>query len=213
MNNSKKNISILDVPYFKQTRYFTCGPAALMMIFKYWDKSFQLTKNNEFNIWIRSNPFVFFGGTLQYGLAKTANKMGFKVKILQKNKLIDLYPKRACFFKIIQYILYFGIRNKKIPIQYGVDPIEMISEALNKKIPPLVFINLLPIIGENVFHWIVVTGMDKENIYINDPYVPNFSKSKIKKDYQIKINIFKDAISTDRGNHIRLPQNLVLVYK
>ena len=32
--------------------------------------------------------------------------------------------------------------------------------------------NLRPILGENVFHWIVVTGLDEQNVYMNDPYVP-----------------------------------------
>ena len=74
MNDLNANLPILDVPYFQLTRFSTCGPAALMMVLKYWDKSFELSKGVEFQMWIKSNPFVFFGGTLQFGLAKTALK-------------------------------------------------------------------------------------------------------------------------------------------
>ena len=48
---------ILDVPYFEQSRAGTCGPAALMMVMKFWNDSIMLTKEleNQFPIRKRFN--------------------------------------------------------------------------------------------------------------------------------------------------------------
>ena len=91
MNDFNISLPILDVPYFQQTHYYTCGPAALMMVIKYWDNSFELSKRTEFQLWKKSNPIVFLGGTLQFGLAKTAVEMGFKAKIYQNARFSEYY--------------------------------------------------------------------------------------------------------------------------
>jgi len=212
-----KNLSInhlkLDVPYFQQTRFSTCGPAALMMVMKYWDKSFKLSKAVEFKFWIKSNPFIFFGGTLQYGLAKTALKMGFKAEIYQKARISESESTYNGFLSFWEFLYSLGINRSKIPIHYGRDVLEAIYEALKKRIPPIVFLNLKPIIGENVLHWVVVTGKSEKNIYVNDPYIPLNSKLKKKKGYPIEIKTFKKAIATDSLGNLRLPPSTILIYK
>jgi len=212
-----KNLSInhlkLDVPYFQQTRFSTCGPAALMMVMKYWDKSFKLSKAVEFKFWIKSNPFIFFGGTLQYGLAKTALKMGFKAEIYQKARISESESTYNGFLSFWEFLYSLGINRSKIPIHYGRDVLEAIYEALKKRIPPIVFLNLKPIIGENVLHWVVVTGKSEQNIYVNDPYVPLNSKLKTKKGYPIELKTFKKAIATDSMGNLRLPPSIILIYK
>ena len=200
----------LDVPYFEQTRYSTCGPAALMMVMKFWDNSFELSKRVENKIWLSSNPFIFFGGTLQFGLAKTAKKFGYKVEIYQKTQISN-----SRSFGILYYSEKRFINNPgrlKIPIYFGRVILEVIYESLKKGIPPIVFLNLEPIIGENVLHWLVVTGADDKEVYVNDPYVPYSSSEKKKKDYPVKIEIFKKAIATDLIGNLRLPPCLILVY-
>jgi hypothetical protein len=201
----------LDVPYFEQTRYSTCGPAALMMVIKYWDDSFELSRKVENKIWLSSNPFIFYGGTLQFGLAKTAKKMGYKVEIFQKTRISEIHG-----FGIISNSEKRFVNNSnrlKIPIHFGKDILEIIYESLKKEIPPIVFLNLEPIVGENVLHWLVITGKDDGNIFVNDPYVPYGSSDKKKKDYQVNLNTFKKAISTDLIGNLRLPPCLIIVYK
>lgn len=212
MNDLNANLPILDVPYFQQTRFSTCGPAALMMVMKYWDKSFELSKGVEFQMWIKSNPFVFFGGTLQFGLAKTALKMGFKAEIYQKARLSEHHSTLSRLPFFLENIFSLG-RRTKVPIHYGKEILEVIHEALTRKIPPIVFLNLKPILGENVFHWLVVTGMDGQKVYVNDPYIPRGFTSKTKKGYPIDLEIFQKAIATDLDGNLRLPPCVVLVYK
>ena len=213
MNELKSSMNTLDVPYYNQTRFYTCGPAALMMVMKYWDNTVELSRKTEYKLWLMSNPFVFFGGTLQFGLAKTAVHIGFKAKIFQKARFSKYHKNKPRLFNFIENIISRGARHAKVPIYYGEDILEMIQEALYKGIPPIVFLNLDPIIGENVFHWLVVTGLDKNKAYVNDPYIPYGSMLEKKKDHPIDLEIFKKAISTDSRKKIHLPPCTILVYK
>jgi ABC-type bacteriocin/lantibiotic exporter with double-glycine peptidase domain len=213
MNALTGDLPRLDVPYFQQTRTATCGPACLMMVMKYWDPSIELSRRFEFQLWKKSYSFFLFGGTFQFGLAATAAKLGFKTEIYQKAKFSDAYPNFPQLVTLIENIVSYKTRRLKIPIRYGKDTITVISDSLHKKIPAIVFVNLKPILGENVFHWVVVTGLDEQNVYMNDPYVPLGFPLKIKKGYPVALDIFLEAISTETGRNLRLPSCVLLVYK
>jgi predicted double-glycine peptidase len=213
MSNAHENLTLLNVPYFQQTRTATCGPACLMMVMKYWDPSLEFSRRFEFQLWRRSFSFFLFGGTFQFGLAAAAVKLDFKTEIYQKTRFSDAYPKFPQLAHLIENIVSHKTRRIKIPIQYGKDIIVVIRNSLRKKIPPIVFVNLKPILGENVFHWFVVTGLDEQNVYINDPYIPLGCPLKIKKEYPITLDIFNKAIATESGRNLRLPSCVVLVYK
>jgi len=214
MNNyNKNNSNILDVPYYQQSRQYTCGPAALMMVMKYWDRKFEFSQSTEFDLWLKSNPFVFLGGTLQYGLARAAMKKGFKTEIYQKKRFSDSYLKFRKVINLYEYLISIGARHSKIPIYFGREILDIIREALDNSIPPLVFLNLNPIINENVFHWVVVTGMDDNTIYLNDPYIPKHFIPKMKKNHPVDIKVFKMAVTTDGVKDLRMPSCVVLVYK
>jgi len=208
----EKKIKI-DVPYFQQTRYSTCGTASLMMVMKYWDKGFELSRKNEFLLWIKSNPFIFLGGTLQFGLAKTALNKGFKTQIYQKSKFSKVHPNKHKFFDLYEWIASYSAHQNKIPIYYHKNILNEIFRSVEENIPPIVFLNLEPLVGENVLHWLVVTGYDGENVYVNDPYIPHGSLIKSKKNYLVKQNVFKRAIATDKINGLRLPPCIVKVFK
>ena len=209
MKEFNEGTPILDVPYYKQTHFATCGSAVLMMVMKYWDKSFEMSKEREFELWKRSNTILFMGGILQFGLAKTALEMGYKPDIYQKARLSENYFHFKRIINYFEQIVSYNIRSTRIPIIYGKKVLDVIYKALSDKIPPIVFLNLHPIIGENVFHWVVVTGLDKENVFVNDPYIPNKSNLTIKKNHPVNINKFKEAIATDQYTKMRFPYSLL----
>jgi len=213
MNNVYGSLPLLDVPYFQQTRTATCGPACLMMVMKYWDPSLEFSRKFEFQLWKKSYSLFLFGGTFQFGLAATAAKLGFKTKIYQKTRFSDAYPKYLHLVTIIENIVSYKSYRLKIPIQYGQDTITLISNSLRKLIPPIVFLNLNLLLDENVFHWIVVTGLDEQNVYVNDPYIPREFALKQKKNYPISLDVFSKAIATETGRNLRLPPCVFLVYK
>jgi len=202
-----------DVPYFQQTRTATCGPACLMMVMKYWDPSFEFSRHVEFDLWMQSFSLFLFGGTYQFGLAKAAVNAGFKSEIYQKNAFSQNYPKVPRIFDFVEYLVSYSARRAHIPIACDIESMSVIQNSLRRGIPPIVFVNLRPLVGENVFHWIVVTGIDAEKVYVNDPYVPSDSSVTMKKAYPLPLPLFQKAVATDDGRNLRLPPSVVLVYK
>ena len=73
--------------------------------------------------------------------------------------------------------------------------------------------NLLPLVGENVLHWVVATGIDDKMVYVNDPYVPSGFHLREKKGYPVAIEVFQEAMATDKSVGLRLPPCLILIKK
>ncbi|HVQ01171.1 MAG TPA: peptidase C39 family protein [Candidatus Thermoplasmatota archaeon] len=204
---------VLDVPYFQQTRTATCGPACLMMVMRYWDSSFEFSRRAEFNLWMKSFSLLFLGGTYQFGLANAAVDAGYKAEIYQKSAFSKNYPRCPRLFDFLEYLVSFNTRRTHIPIACGTESMSAIRGSLRRGIPPIVFVNLAPLVSEHVFHWVVVTGVGNQTVYLNDPYVPENSGMVTKKAYPIPLPAFQRAIDTDVGRHLRLPPSVVLVYR
>jgi len=213
MNTITGNLPTLDVPYFQQTRTATCGPACLMMVMKYWDPSQEFSRQLEFQLWKKSYSLFLFGGTFQFGLAAAVTKLGFKTEIYQKAPFSDGSTKFPQAVNLIENIVSYKARRLHIPILYRQENLAVINNALYQSIPPIVFVNLYPLLGENVFHWIVVTGLDEQNVYVNDPYVPRGFALNQKKNYPITLDKFSKAMATETGRNLRLPPCVVLVHK
>jgi predicted double-glycine peptidase len=207
------NIPLLDVPYYRQTRTATCGPACLMMVMKYWEPSLEFSRKLEIQLWKKSFSLFLFGGTFQFGLATAASKCGFQAEIYQKHRFSECYPQYPRLVDLIENIVSSRARHEKIPIVYGSDNDVIIRDALRRSIPPIVFINLQPILGENVFHWVVVTGVDGQNVFVNDPYVPIGFPGDQKKGYPVTHKTFALAMTTQSGRNLRFPPCVVLVSK
>jgi len=184
-----------------------------MMVMKYWDPSLKFSRRMEFQLWKKSYSLFLFGGTFQFGLATAAVRYGYKSEIYQKVWFSDGYSKFPQVVNLIESIVSYKARHLHIPIRYGRENLTVIGESLRQSIPAIVFINLRPILGENVFHWVVVTGLDEQNVYINDPYVPIGFTGKQKKDYPVSLAIFSQAMATETGRNLRLPPCVVFVYK
>jgi hypothetical protein len=211
MSSAAGDMRILEVPYFQQTRTATCGPACLMMVMKYWDSSFDLTRKMEFQLWKESYSLFLLGGTFQYGLASTAAAHGFHPEISQKTRFSTGYPRLPALATLIESMVSHKAHRMNIPIHYGSENIQVINNALSQNIPPIVFINLFPLIGENVLHWVVVTGLEEHLVYINDPYVPQDFSGKQKKNYPVPRDVFLKAMETQTGRMLRLPPCVVLI--
>jgi predicted double-glycine peptidase len=212
MNSITGTLPFLEVPYFQQTRTATCGPACLMMVMKYWKPSIEFSRRFEIQLWRKSYSLFLFGGTFQFGLAAAATKLGFKTEMYQKLRFSDGYPRFPRLASLIESIVSDNSRRLHIPIHYGQENLVIISNALRQLIPPIVFINLHPILGENVFHWVVVTGLDEQKVYINDPYVPRGFARQQKKNYPIALDVFSQAMRTEVGRTLRFPPCVVLVH-
>ncbi len=152
-----------------------------------------------------------FGGTFQYGLAVAATTLGYTTEIYQKTRFSDGYPKYPELATLIERMVSHKALRLHISIQYGYENIRVVDDALRQKIPPIVFINLLPLLDENVFHWVVVTGLDEQMVYINDPYIPREFSGTQKKNHPVPRDVFSKALATQTGKTLRLPSCVVLI--
>lgn len=212
MSDSNGNLTFLDVPYYQQTHTATCGPACLMMVMKYWDPAVEFSRKFELQLWKKSYSLFLFGGTFQFGLADAATMNGFKSEIHQKQRFSEGYPTCPQVARLIEHMISSKTRLLNVPVMYGQENIAVIHNALKRSIPPIVFINLQPILGENVFHWIVVTGVDEQNVYVNDPYVPSGFPGSQKKNYPVPLDVFHHAMITEKGRLLRFPPCVVLIH-
>jgi len=204
---------MFDVPYFQQTRTATCGPACLMMVMKFWDPSFEFSRRVEFNLWMRSFSLLLFGGTYPFGLACAAVRTGYKAEIYQKTSFSQNYPSAPRLFDLFEHVVSRHARHGHVPLACGTDCMSVIHDSLRRGIPPIAFVRLKPLVGENGFHWVVVSGADDRTVWVNDPYVPKNSPAATKKAYPVPLPVFQKALSTDMGRIARLPPSVVLVYK
>ncbi len=78
----------LKVPFYRQHYDFTCGPASLMMVMKYFDNNLHLSKDLETDIW-REDNMVEVYGTSRYGLAYSAAVRGFYASVTSNTDRID----------------------------------------------------------------------------------------------------------------------------
>jgi len=175
----------LKVPLYKQTTDFTCGASATLTVWKYFDESVQLSKQNEFLIWteIVALPFKF---SSPYRIAAFFIKKGFETKLLMKQgtrsrgrilleccqtdpaerKLfLDFFKKHNEIVKrhittaiVDRNPTVLDIRralSNRSPVIALVDSYYT-SEARGARDPP------------HLPHWIVIRGYEGEKFHVND---------------------------------------------
>jgi ribosomal protein S18 acetylase RimI-like enzyme len=167
------------VPYYEQTTYFTCGPAALMMAMKALDNDIAMNRRQEIRIW-REATTVFMtsghGGCGVYGLALAAYHRGFDVALYVSEKgVMFLDTVRSAEKKeVIQLVeedFMEEIREHALPVHYRRPGVKEICAAFEGGAIPVVLISSYRIYREKFPHWVVVTGFDRRFIYVHDPYV------------------------------------------
>ncbi len=190
-----------EVPHYPQTEEFTSSAACTMMVLKYLNKNFKLTKDQEYGIWQEAvNGSVWHGS--KYGIAYALAKRGARVRILSNTKDEGYDRKLAVYENVNLDTLtasFNEIRDKassmKIEEEHSNNiTINSIKKALSANQLPIVLIdaNVINPYMESSPHWVVVTGYDKDAFYINDPY----SDSTMTLDAEV----FKSALGYDNAD-------------
>ena len=190
----------IDVPYYAQTLDFTCGPACLMMAFKYFNPEIELNRVLEIELW-REATLVFmtsgFGGTGPFGMALSARKRGYTVKVL-------LSARQTPFFSSVRIkdkrevirLLHNDLKNKALALgvkdKYYDFSLEDIAREMQRGKLAIVLISTYRLHGDRAPHWVVVTGYDSEFIYCHDPYEKFYIRNrKLARDVKIHIEDFR----------------------
>ncbi len=169
-----------DVPFYQQTFDFTCGPACLIMALHHFDPSIRLDRAMEIEIWREAN-MVEIRGTTSYGLALSAWRRGFPVRIINNTDampLRQLILKRRPEVKEELLDLFFEDLKKKcleagIPSEFREIELDDMKLALLKDELPILLTSTRVSAEEHIPHWILVTGWEGDRYFVNNPYVPD----------------------------------------
>jgi len=164
-------------PYYEQTTDFSCGPAALMMAMKTLNPNYQMTRQEELQIW-REATTIFMtsghGGCSPHGLALSAWQRGFQVEIYINQPgapFVDGVrdPDKKAVIELVHED--FISRMKETDIKLNVQDIrpEQLETILRSGKAIVALISTWRLNGNKAPHWVFVASADEHFLYANDP--------------------------------------------
>lgn len=170
--------TLRDIPFYRQTLDFTCGPAALMMAMEALGYRGKLDRTLEVTLW-REATTVFLlsghGGCSAFGLALAALRRGFRVRVVSDGAVPFVDSVRSADKKEVIDLVHRQFVNeiaeREGVMEVGPVDAEVARDAVIEGGVPLVLVSGYRLYREKVPHWVVVTGFDDEHLYVNDPYV------------------------------------------
>lgn len=165
------------IPWYQQTTGFTCGPAALMMAMAGLDKKLVLDQQMELDIW-REATTIFMtsghGGCHPLGLALAADKRGFKssVYINQSGPLFMegvRSQKKKDIISLVHHQFVSQAQQTGLPVHYREISQQDIETEMQDGAMVLVLVSSYRLDRKKAPHWVLVTAMDEECLYVHDP--------------------------------------------
>jgi len=171
--------SRLMVPFYAQTTYFTCGPAALMMAMRAHDSSVPMDKATELQLW-REATTIFMtsghGGCGPHGLALAAVRRGFRAEVYVSDPgplFLDSVrnKEKKAVMRLVHEQFVRETRDLNIPVHGESLTVDRIAGKMAEGGIPIVLISLFRINRRKSPHWVVLTAADSRFIYAHDPAV------------------------------------------
>jgi len=167
-------------PWYAQTTDFTCGPSALMMAMASLSEQVVMDQALEFDLWREATTIFMMaghGGCHPLGLALAAEKRGFAVEVFI-NQALPLFTagvrqqvKKQTIELVEQQFESRG-KQKNIPVIYSDFDLTALKNALNRGCRVLSLISTYQMDGYKVPHWVAITAIDEECLYLHDPSLP-----------------------------------------
>jgi predicted double-glycine peptidase len=179
------------VPHYGQTTDFTCGPSSVIMAMRALTPSLKGDRALELQLWREANtifmgPSGGHGGCSALGLALAAHRRGFGVEVHVNHRGVLLGDRaeskeRAEVMRVLQDRDLREARAAGIPVRYDDLDIEDFATALRGGALPIVLNSMEFLHNDPTAHWFVVTEIDDDNVYVNDPWVDS-AKGKAPRD-------------------------------
>lgn len=167
----------LSMPWYQQSTEFTCGPAALMMAMASLDKKLLCEQALELQLW-REATTIFMttghGGCHPLGLGLSAQQRGFEA-VVCVNKDNPLFvdgvrsEKKKRIMTLVHHQFINACREQGVDVMYEDVTQQLIEYWLENDFRVLVLISTYRLDGKKAPHWVVVTGMDSQCLYVHDP--------------------------------------------
>ena len=148
-----------------------------MMAMKYFDEKLELSKELEMDIWREANMLESYG-TSRYGLAFSAVKRGFGVRIYANIRGAGFVKKIEPMIGKVDYHLlgFFLEERRKRSVKLGAKESNatritenLLRRTLQSGSVPVVLSNTEFFSAEDIPHWIVISGIDESLLYVNNP--------------------------------------------
>jgi predicted double-glycine peptidase len=179
------------VPHYRQTTDFTCGPSSLIMVMRAFEPSVKADRALELQLWREANtifmgPSGGHGGCSALGLALAAHRRGFGAEVHVNHRGVFLGDRaeskeRAEIMRLLQERDLKEARAAGIAVRYDSLEIDDLAAALGAGKVPIVLNNMEFLHNDPTAHWFVVTEIDDNNVYVNDPWVDR-AKGKAPRD-------------------------------
>ena len=176
------------IPYYAQSAEFTCGPACVLMIFKFFDPHLKLNRTLEFEVWRQCN-MIGVRGSDPFGMSVPLLDAGYEVRLAtQRRRMIDpdLWRSRLrehSFTAEDVRLAIFGIaENRKralgrgLTMEYGRLTVERVASSFSEGFIPIALVHMGVVHQLDIPHWVVVTDAGEDHVAFNDPYPPKGGK-------------------------------------
>lgn len=165
------------IPWISQTTNFTCGPAALMMAMAALGRDYEPSPVDELQIW-REATTIFMtsghGGCHPVGLALSAVRRGFdaEVWVNQRGALFlegvrDTNKRRVMSLAHDAFVAEAKARG--VHVRYGKLDQQQLVDRFEQGANVLILISTYRLDQKKVPHWVVLSGVDANCLYVQDP--------------------------------------------
>ncbi len=164
-------------PWYQQTTSFTCGPASLLMAMGSLRPRLKRDRTSELDIW-REATTIFMtsghGGCHPVGLGLAAARRGFQAEVylstgepLFVNGVRD--PEKKEVVRLVDQQFREHAREDDVPIHQLMVSQEHIAAWIEEGCAVVILISTYRMDGRKAPHWVTVSGIDSECLYVHDP--------------------------------------------
>ncbi len=176
----------IEVPYYPQTLGFTCGPACLMMVLKYFQPDLELDRTLELHLWKEATVVYTTsgpGGSGPFGLALAAVHRGLPVHVRMSEDRVPFVagvrrPEKREVIELLHRDQETRAREAGVRVSYGEFQLADLARELRLGMIPIVLVSTWRLHRVREPHWVVLTGLDAENVYFHDPYEGSYLEER-----------------------------------
>jgi hypothetical protein len=207
----------LKIPYYAQRAEFTCGPACVLMIFKFFEPRLKLTRTLEFEVWRQCN-MIGVRGSDPFGVSVPLLDAGCEAHLVtQRRRMLapDLWKRRLREYRFTAedaILAAFGIAENRrralvrgLTVEYSPLTVGRIARSFSDGFIPMALVHMGVVHQFDIPHWVVVSDVREDHVVFNDPYPPKGGK-----DIRVSREEFQKMLD-DIGTRIGLSPSVIFV--